>query len=81
MELTALEVFGFLSVGAMVLFYALEQRSPSYVLAFAGACAAAALYAVLTQAWPFAAVEAVWCLVAVRRWWAHMEANSPPGAL
>ena len=62
------EIFGFASVGAMVLFYAFEHRSRGYVLAFAGACACAAVYAVLTRAWPFAAVEAVWSVVALYRW-------------
>jgi hypothetical protein len=64
----ALLIFGSLAVGAMLVFYALEERSPMFVLAFAGACAASALYGVLIQAWPFAAIEAVWSGIAVRRW-------------
>lgn len=32
----SLTVFGLFSVSAMLLFYALEDRSPWYVLAFAG---------------------------------------------
>jgi hypothetical protein len=64
----ALLVFGSLAVGAMLVFYALEERSRAFVLAFAGACAASALYGVLIQAWPFAAIEAVWSAIAVRRW-------------
>ena len=35
----ALTTFGLLAVTAMLPFYALEERSPWYVLAFAGACA------------------------------------------
>ena len=31
-------LFGLAAVSAMLLFYALEDRSPWYVLAFAGAC-------------------------------------------
>jgi hypothetical protein len=62
------EVFGFLAVAAMVTMYALEHRSSGYVLAFAVACAAASLYAVLIRSWPFAAVEAVWAAIALRRW-------------
>ena len=62
------EVFGFLAVAAMVTTYALEHRSSGYVLAFAVSCAAASLYAVLIRAWPFAAVEAVWAVIALRRW-------------
>ncbi len=62
------EIFGIGAVSAMVLLYALEERSPLCVLGFAVACAAASLYAVLIRSWPFAAVEAVWCVIAVRRW-------------
>ncbi|MGB4781777.1 hypothetical protein [Candidatus Methylomirabilis sp.] len=62
------ELFGVLAVTAMVLMYALEHRSPVYVLGFAGACVAASLYAVLIQSWPFAAVEGIWAVIAVRRW-------------
>lgn len=64
----ATEVFGFLAVASMVITYALEQWSHIYVLGFAASCAAASLYAVLIQSWPFAAVEGVWAFVALRRW-------------
>ena len=61
-------IFGSVAVGAMLVTYALEERSPWFILAFAGACAASALYGLLIQAWPFAAIEAVWSGVALRRW-------------
>jgi hypothetical protein len=64
----AVELFGVVAVGCMVVMYALEQRSPVFVLGFAASCAAASLYAVLIHSWPFAAVEAVWAMVALRRW-------------
>ena len=35
---------------------------------FAPSCAAASLYALLIHSWPFAAVEGVWAVVALRRW-------------
>ena len=62
------EVFGFLAVSCMVVTYTLEQRSHMYVLAFAVSCAAASLYAMLIHSWPFAAVEGIWAIVALRRW-------------
>ena len=45
-SLDALTLFGLVAVSAMLLFYALEERSHWFVLAFAGACAmgAARLY-------------------------------------
>jgi len=60
--------FGLFSVGAMLLCYALEERSPWFVLGFAVACALASLYGFLQGAWPFGIVEAVWSIVALRRW-------------
>ncbi len=64
-----LTTFGLLAVGAMMIFYALEQRSSVFVLAFASACVAASAYGFLQGAWPFGMVELVWSGVALRRWW------------
>ncbi len=64
-----LTAFGALAVGAMLLFYALEERSPRFVLAFAVACLASSAYGFLQGAWPFGVVELVWSGVALRRWW------------
>jgi 4-amino-4-deoxy-L-arabinose transferase-like glycosyltransferase len=63
-----LNVFGLFSVMVMLIFYALEERSSWYILAFAVACALGSVYGFLQGAWPFGVVEAVWSLVAVRRW-------------
>jgi len=64
-----LTLFGLLAVTAMLVCYAVEARSPWFVLAFAGACALGSVYGFLQGAWPFGVVEAIWALVAVRRWW------------
>ena len=64
----ALTLFGLVAVTAMLVFYALEDRSPWCVLAFAGACALGSIYGFLQGAWPFGLVEAVWSAIAVRRW-------------
>ena len=60
--------FGLLAVSAMLVFYALEKRSPWFIFAFAVACAMGSAYGFLQGAWPFGVVEAVWTLVALRRW-------------
>jgi presenilin-like A22 family membrane protease len=67
--LDALTAFGVCAVSAMMLFYALEDRSAWFVLAFAAACVLASIYGFLQGAWPFGVVEAIWSLVALRRWW------------
>lgn len=64
----ALTLFGLLAVTAMLVCYALEERSPWFVLAFAGSCVLASLYGFLQGAWPFGVVEAIWAVVALRRW-------------
>jgi len=63
-----LTLFGLVAVTAMLSFYALEDRSPWFILAFAGACLLASAYGFLQGAWPFGVVEAIWAGVAVHRW-------------
>jgi hypothetical protein len=63
-----LTVYGALAVGAMLLFYAIESRSPAFILAFAGACLASSAYGFLAGTWPFGVIELVWAGVAARRW-------------
>ena len=65
--MTPLSAFGLVAVTAMLVCYACEQRSPWFVLAFAASCALGSLYGFLQGAWPFGIVEAVWSLVALRR--------------
>ena len=73
MPLDALTLFGLFAVIAMLVCYALEDRSPNYILGFAATCALASLYGFLQGAWPFGLVEAVWAGVAVYRWRARMS--------
>jgi hypothetical protein len=73
--MTALTAFGLFSVVAMVVCYALEDRSPWFVLAFAGACALGSVYGFLQGAWPFGIAEAIWSLVAIWRWRRALRAN------
>ncbi len=62
-----LTVYGLFAVTAMLITYALEQRSAWFILAFAAACALGSVYGFLQGAWPFGVVEAVWSLVALWR--------------
>ena len=48
--------------------YALERRRPAFILAFAAGCFASAAYGFLAGAWPFGVVEAIWSVIAVRRY-------------
>jgi hypothetical protein len=60
--------FGLFAVTAMLVCYALESRSRWFILAFAVSCVLGSVYGFLQGAWPFGLVEAVWSIVAVRRW-------------
>jgi len=64
----ALTWFGLFAVTAMLVCYAFEQRSPFFILGFAAACALGSVYGFLQGAWPFGVVEAIWAIVALRRW-------------
>ena len=64
----ALSLFGLFAVTAMLVAYALEDRSHWFIFAFAVACALGSAYGFLQGAWPFGLVEAIWAGVALRRW-------------
>lgn len=66
--MNTLTLFGAVAVTAMLVTYALEDRSSWFVLAFAGACLASSAYGFLQGAWPFGVVELVWSGVALVRW-------------
>jgi hypothetical protein len=71
-----LTAFGLFSVTAMLVFYALEDRNPAFVLAFAAACALASVYGFVQGAWPFGVVEAIWALIALQRWRKRLAAGA-----
>lgn len=64
----ALTAFGLFAVTAMMVCYALEHKSRWYTLGFAASCGLGSVYGFLQGAWPFGVVEAVWMLVAFRKW-------------
>ncbi len=65
----ALTVYGVLALTFMMSMYALERRGHAFVLAFAVGCALSSAYGFASGAWPFGAVEGVWTMIALRRWW------------
>jgi hypothetical protein len=61
-------MFGLFAVSAMLICYSLERRSHWFMLGFAIACGLGSTYGFLQGAWPFGVVEAVWAVIAMRRW-------------
>jgi hypothetical protein len=69
-----LTAYGAAAVTFMMLMYALERRGRRFVLAFACGCLLSSTYGFLAGTWPFGAVEAIWTLIALRRW----HTSKPP---
>jgi hypothetical protein len=62
-----LTAFGAVAVTFMMLMYALERRHRRFILAFACGCLLSSTYGFLAGTWPFGVVEAVWAVIALRR--------------
>jgi hypothetical protein len=67
-RLMAVTIYGVVALTFMMAMYALEARNRRFIAAFALGCALSSSYGFLAGTWPFGAVEAVWCLVALRRY-------------
>nr|WP_283103136.1 hypothetical protein [Acidithiobacillus sp. S30A2] len=52
-----------------MVFYALEQKSSWFTLAFGISCIGSAIYGFLAGTWPFGIVESIWSLVVFRKWY------------
>jgi hypothetical protein len=74
--LAPLNAFGLFAVTAMLVTYALEHRSSWFIFAFAVACVLGSVYGFLQGAWPFGVIEAIWAMVALRRWWSARRTTS-----
>ena len=63
-----LTAYGISSLTFMMVMYALEGRGRHFVLLFALGCLLSSIYGFLAGTWPFGAIEAIWCALAVRRY-------------
>ena len=72
-----LTIFGSIAVSIMMLSYSLESRSKWYVLIFAGASAATAIYSGLAEVYPITVIEAIWSTVAIRRFTVRYRDEQP----
>ena len=73
-----LTIYGAAAVSFMMVAYALESKSPHFIAAFALGCALSSSYGFLAGTWPFGAVEAIWSLVALRRYHSARSAKCQP---
>jgi hypothetical protein len=63
-----LTLYGVLALTFMMTMYALEPRGARFILLFALGCALSSSYGFLSGAWPFGVVEAIWTVIALRRY-------------
>lgn len=61
-------VYGVFALTFMMAMYALEGRGRRYILGFAVGCVLSSAYGFVSGAWPFGVIEAVWAVVALRRY-------------
>lgn len=71
-----LTAYGAVVVTLMMIFYAFEGRSPWFTFAFAISCLGSASYGFLAGTWPFGAVETVWSVIALRKWYQLRKASN-----
>ena len=74
-----LQAFGLFAVTAMLVCYAYDARSHWWSLGFAFSCLLGSSYGFLQGAWPFGLVEAVWAVIAGRRWWVRYPSRAGAG--
>jgi hypothetical protein len=73
-----LTLFGFIAASIMMLSYAFESRSKWLILVFAIGSAATAVYSALADAYPITVIEAIWSVIAARRFMIkHKETREP----
>jgi hypothetical protein len=68
-------LYGVAALSFMMAMYALEHRHRRFIAAFALGCSLSSSYGFLSGAWPFGTVEAVWTVIALRRF---LNARQPP---
>ncbi len=76
----AITLYGVTALTFMMLMYSLERRGRRFVLGFSLSCLLSSVYGFLSGAWPFGVIEAIWSLVAVRRF-ARTDSREAPSDL
>ncbi len=61
-------IYGIVALSFMMLMYAFEKRGRVFIALFALGCLLSSAYGFISGAWPFGAVEAIWSLIAIRRY-------------
>jgi len=73
----AITIYGVAALTFMMVMYGLEARDRRFVLAFCAGCILSSVYGFLAGAWPFGVVEAIWAVIAFRRYLSRQERRLP----
>ena len=73
-----LTIYGVTVLTFMMVMYALEGRGRWFVLAFAVGCALSSSYGFASGAWPFGVIEAIWCVIALHRFYRQFRTPLTP---
>lgn len=65
---SSLNIYGSIVVTAMMVFYAVEAKSAVFTLLFGLMCIGTSAYGFLAGTWPFGVIEAVWAIIAFRKY-------------
>src|SRR5262249_9579315 len=76
LETMAITIYGVIALSYMMAMYALEHRDRAFIAAFAAGCLLSSAYGFLSGAWPFGVVEAVWAIIAFRRFAGNDQGRS-----
>jgi len=75
--MSGVSTLGLIALVAMVVLYALEDRSPVFLLLFALASIAAALGDLMNGSWLFGVVALCFAPIALWRWWQRQHGRNP----
>jgi hypothetical protein len=59
--------YGVIALSFILLTYALDSRGRRVIVPLALGCALASAYGFASGSWSFGVIEALWCLIALRR--------------
>jgi hypothetical protein len=73
-----LTIYGVTVLSFMMVMYALEARGTWFVLGFALGCGLSSSYGFASGAWPFGVIEAIWCVIALQRFYRKSRPTLAP---
>ncbi len=66
--LSVLNILGAIDLAIMLIFYAMEPKSRNYTLLFGLTCIGSSVYGFLSGTWPFGVIEAIWTILALKKY-------------